>query len=351
MAAAPNPAAPAGAPPAGTPAPAAGARRAGTDPRPAARPWTAFLVRRLTGLLAVLVTLVTVTFLLVQLVPGDPARAVAGTDATPAEIALLRHEMGLDKPLAEQFTSYVGGLLRGDLGTSFQTRQPVVDVIAERLPFTAQLAFLSIAVVLAVSVPLGMAWAVATRGGRRPRLNHTLTFVTGLVSAVPEYVLGTLLVLVLAVWAPLLPAAGAASLSAMVLPVTAIALPGACVMARVVRRETAGVLEQDYLRTARGKRLPGTLLHTRHALPNLLTGTLTLGGLSLVALLGGTVVVESVFAWPGIGTRVVQAILSRDYPVVQGIVLVLGLLAAVVNLLVDVLLGLLDPRTLTGRND
>ncbi|MFE0804677.1 ABC transporter permease [Streptomyces sp. NPDC058812] len=317
----------------------------------AARPWAVFLLRRLTGLFAVLATLVLVTFLLVQLVPGDPARAVAGTDAGPQEIAVLRHEMGLDQSLPSQFAAYLGGLLNGDLGTSFQTRQPVTDVIAERLPFTAQLAFLSIAAVLLLSVPLGMAWAVATRGGRRPRLDGALTFATGLVSAVPEYVLGTLLVLVLAIWVPLLPAAGAASLSAMVLPVTAIALPGTCVMARVVRRETAGVLRQDYLRTARGKRLPATALYVRHALPNLLTGTLTLGGLSLVALLGGTVIVESVFAWPGIGTRVVQAILARDYPVIQGIVLVLGLLAALVNLLVDVLLGLLDPRTLTARND
>ncbi|GIH79857.1 peptide ABC transporter permease [Planobispora longispora] len=329
--------------------PATGAPE-GTAVRGGGHPWAGFLLRRLGGLLAVLVTLVVVTFLIVQLIPGDPARALAGPDATPQQIEQLRHEIGLDRPLPEQFASYAGGLLGGDLGVSFQTREPVADVIAARLPFTAELALLAVVVALAVAVPLGMAVAVATRGGRRPRLDAAFTFVTGLGGAAPEYVLGTLLVLVFAIGLGVLPASGAATLSALVLPVTAIALPGACVLARVVRREAAVVLEQDYMRTARGRRLPAPALYARHALPNLLTGTLTLGGLTLSALLGGTVIVESVFAWPGMGTRVVEAILARDYPVIQGTVLVLGLLAALINMIVDVLLGLLDPRTLAGRS-
>ncbi|NRQ37026.1 ABC transporter permease [Nonomuraea sp. NN258] len=322
---------------------------AGGQP-PWRRPWPRFLLRRLGGLAGVLVTLVVVTFLMVQLIPGDPARARAGADATPQQVELLRHELGLDRPLPERFASYTGGLLGGDLGTSFQTGEPVAQVLATRLPFTAELAFLAIVVVLGVAVPLGLAVAVATRGGRRPRLDTAFTFVSGLLGSTPEYVLGTLLVVVFAIWLNLLPAAGAATLSALVLPVVAIGLPGALVMARVVRREAAAVLDQDYLRTARGRRLPPLTLYLRHALPNLLTGTLTLGGLTLTALLGGTVIVESVFSWPGLGTRVVEAILVRDYPVIQGAVLMLGLFAALLNLLVDVLLGLLDPRTLTARS-
>ncbi|WP_329115456.1 ABC transporter permease [Streptomyces sp. NBC_01465] len=312
-------------------------------------PWTGFLVRRLVGLAGVLVTLVVGTFLMIQLVPGDPARQVAGSGATAEQIEQVRHGLGLDRTLWEQFTSYVGGLLHGDLGTSFAAGRPVSQLIGDRLPFTAQLALIAMVVVLLVSVPLGMAVAVACRGGRRRWLDSCFTAVTAVAGAVPEYVLATVLVLVFAVTWGVLPAAGAASLSAMVLPVLAVSVGPVCTLARIVRRETATVLTQDYLRTARGHRLRAVRLYSRHALPNLLTSTLTLGGLILSGLLGGTVIVEIVFAWPGLGTGVVNAITARDYPVVQGIVLLLGLLATVLNLLVDIVLGLLDPRTLTGR--
>ncbi|MFC4914103.1 ABC transporter permease [Actinomadura gamaensis] len=318
--------------------------------RRGANPWLVFFARRLAGMAGVLVTLVVATFVMVQLIPGDPARALAGTDATGAQVEQFRHQLGLDRSLPSQFWSYVTGLLRGDLGTSFQTREPVSDVIGGRLPFTAELAFTAITVVLLIAVPLGMSVAIATRGGRRGRVDAAFTFVTGLVGATPEYVLGTLLVLIFAISLRILPAAGAATPSSLVLPVVAIALPSTCVLARIVRREAAVVLTQDYMRTARGHRLPPLTLYARHALPNLLTGTLTMGGLMLTAMLGGTIIVESVFAWPGLGGRVVEAIINRDRPVIQGTVLVLGILAALLNLIIDVLLGLLDPRTLTARS-
>ncbi|MFB4313888.1 ABC transporter permease [Actinomadura sp. 21ATH] len=227
----------------------------------------------------------------------------------------------------------------------------MTGIITSRLPFTAELAFLAIAVVLLVAVPLGMAVAIASRGGRRRRLGTGFTFTTSLAGAVPEYILGTLLVLVFAIMLGALPAAGAETPSALILPVLAVAVAPICTLARIVRRETAAVLDQDYMRTARGKRLPALTLYTRHALPNLLTSTLTLGGLILAHMLGGTIIVESVFAWPGLGTRVVEAILNRDYPVIQGVVLTLGVIATLLNLLIDVLLGVLDPRTLTGKAD
>jgi peptide/nickel transport system permease protein len=308
-------------------------------------PWGTFLVRRLAGLTAVAFTLVAGTFLMVQIIPGDPARVVAGADATPADVERARHELGLDQPLLTRFGAYTGGLLRGDMGTSFQTKEPVAEIIGGRLPFTAEIALLSVLVVLALAVPIGL--AAAARGSRRT--DGSFTFVTGMVGATPEYIIGTLLVLGFAIRLGWLPAAGAETVSSMVLPVAALVLPATCVMARIVRSEATHVLTQDYMRTARGRRLPPLRLYARHALPNLLTATLTLGGLILAGLLGGTVVVESVFAWPGIGQRVVEALLVRDYPVIQGCVLILGLLAALLNLLVDVVLALLDPRTLAGK--
>ncbi|WP_338118017.1 ABC transporter permease [Streptomyces coryli] len=312
-------------------------------------PWLTFLLRRAIGLVGVLVTLVVVTFLMIQLIPGDPARRVAGSDATPARIAEVRSELGLDQPLFVQFGDYVSGLLRGDLGTSFATSRPVADLLGDRLPFTAELALLAIVVVLLVAVPLGMAIAVACRAGRRRSLDTAFTSATALAGAVPEYVLGTLLILVFALGLGVLPSSGAATLSALLLPVIAVSVGPICTLARIVRRETASVLTQDFMRTARGRRLPALRLYARHALPNLLTSTLTLGGLILTGLLGGTVVVEYVFQWPGLGSAAVGAIVARDYPVMQGIVLLLGLLAAVLNLLVDVVLGLLDPRTLNAK--
>ncbi|WP_219418390.1 ABC transporter permease [Pseudonocardia nigra] len=312
-------------------------------------PWLRFAARRLGGVVAVMVVLVVATFLIIQLIPGDPARTVAGPDATPEQVAETRARLGLDLPLFEQFARYVGGLLRGDLGTSFQTGEPVAQVITSRLPFTVELALPAVLVVLLVSVPLGMAVAVAGRSGRWRRLDSGFTVVTSLAGAVPEYIVGTLLVLVFAVGLGLLPAAGAATVSALILPIAAVALAPTCTMARIVRRETAAVLGSDYLRTARGRRLSALRRYGRHALPNLLTSTLTMGGLLLASLLGGTVIVENVFAWPGLGTKVVEAIAHRDYAVIQGIVLTLGVIATLLNLIVDVLLGLLDPRTLTGR--
>ncbi|MEU4648009.1 ABC transporter permease [Nocardia fluminea] len=309
--------------------------------------WLGFALRRAAGLLAVAVVLVVVTFAMIQLIPGDPAESLAGQNATQADIARIRTELGLDRPVLTRFFDYVSGLLQGDLGRSFQTREAVSDVIAARLPFTAQLAVFSLILVLAIALPLGI--AVAARHSRRT--DGAFTLSTGLLGAVPEYVVGTALVVVFAITLGLLPAGGAQTTQSLILPVLAISLPSMCVMARVVRREAGTVLSQDYIRTARGRRLPPLRLYTRHVLPNLLTAVMTLSGLVLASMLGGTVIVETVFAWPGIGQRVVDALLVRDYPVIQGCVLVLGLLAAVLNLLVDIALAILDPRSsLAGGN-
>ena len=223
-------------------------------------------------------------------------------------------------------------------------------LIFTRFPFTAEIALLAIVLVLLVAVPLGMAVAIATRGGRNKWLDTAFNFLTGVFYSVPQYVLATLLVVVFAVTLGWFPAAGAATLGSLVLPTAALTVGPTCVIARIVRRETAVVLDKDYIRTARGWRLGALRTHARYVLPNLVTTTLTLSGLILAAQLGGAVVIETVFAWPGLGQGIVNAILQRDYPVIRGIILVLGLLATLIIILVDLILAIIDPRNLEGGN-
>lgn len=308
--------------------------------------WGAFALRRFAGLGGTAVVAVVLTFVIVPLIPGDPAVSAAGPDATIDQIAQVRAELGLDRPILVRFVDYVGGLLQGDLGHSFSLNAPVADVVMRRLPFTAGLAFLSLAVVLIVAVPIGMAVGGLTRGGRRRRLDAAFGYTTAFVAAIPPYVMATLLVLLFAVTLQVLPPAYTRSHPgvSMVLPALALSLPSICLISRVVRRETAVVLEQDYLRTARGWRLSTVRIAARYALPNLLTSTLTLSGIILVGMLGGAISVETVFNWPGLGLGVVNAVATKDYPLVQGIVLVLAVLSALMTMAVDILLGIVDPR-------
>lgn len=315
-------------------------------------PWVNFAVRRAGGLILAFFVIVTVTFLIVPLLPGDPAVQIAGPNATTAEIADVRADLGLDRPLWEQYAVYLGGVLTGDLGTSFMWNQPVAELVLGRLAFTAPLALIAMVIVIAVAVPLGIATAVGTRGGRRRWADVSFGTTTGLFSTVPSYVLATLLVVVFAIWLGAVPPAYSRTqfAASAILPIIALAIAPICTVARVVRRETETVLEQDYMRTARGWRLPTVVLFSRYLLPNILTVTLTLTGVVLTGLLGGAIIVETVFAWPGIGSAVVASIINRDYPLIQGIILVLGLLATVITLLVDVALGLVDSRTLGGNH-
>lgn len=318
-------------------------------------PWLGFAVRRLAGLVAIFVALLVVSFLIVQLIPGDPAAAIAGANANLADIARIRHELGLDQPVWKRFVDYVGNVFSGHLGTSFMYRQPVETIIFNRLPFTATIALAGIVIVLLVSIPLGMIIGVLTRGGRRTWLDTTFGVVTGFLDAVPGYIMASFLVVTFAVGigvVPLYPPAYAPRFAAQsfVLPIASIVIGPICTVSRVVRRETAVVLDNDYMRTARGWRLPAYKRYARWALPNLLTTTLTLSGLILTGMIGGAIIIESVFALPGLGSGIIKAILDRDYPVIQGMVIVIGMIAAIVNLLVDVLLGLIDQRTLGGSH-
>ncbi|MHA3685236.1 ABC transporter permease [Leucobacter sp. HY1910] len=311
-------------------------------------PWVSFTLSRLGGLLLSFVVLLFVTFLIVPLLPGDPAVNIAGEGATPAQIEQIRNELGLNESFLTQLLAYVGGVLRFDLGTSFTTGEPVTAIIAARFPFTAEIAIVALVGILVIAIPLGLSVAVATRGGRKHWLDVGFNAVTGFFYSIPQYVMGTLLIAVFAIGLGVLPAAGAATLSALVLPIVALMIQPICTIGRVVRREAAVVLDQDFIRTARGWRLTKLRTNLRYVLPNVVTTTLTLSGLILAAQLGGAIVIENVFSWPGLGQGIVTAILTRDYPTIRGIILTLGLLATLIIIVVDLVLAMIDPRNLGG---
>lgn len=310
--------------------------------------WMLFAYRRLGGLLLSVSLLVLVTFLIVPLIPGDPALAMLGTNATPESIAALQDRLGLNQPLLTQFVNFIGGIFQGDLGTSFRYGVPVTDIIGTKLPYTATLAFGSIAVLLLVAIPLGMLIGVLTRGGRLGPVATGFGAAAGFLASVPAYVAGTILVIVFSIWLGALPAGGVEQPGYAILPIAALALGPTFAVARVVRQETYTVLQQDFMRTARGHRLRALRLYIVHALPNLMASTLTLTGLILAGMIGGTIVIETVFSYPGLGLEVVQSIIYKDYPTIQGIILVIGAIAISINLLIDIVLGMIDPRTLGG---
>lgn len=314
------------------------------------RRWSGFLYRRAVGLIGVLVGLVVVTFLMVRLIPGDPALLVAGVGATEDQVQAIRVRLGLDRPMLEQFITYSTGVLHGDFGVSFANTQPVAELIGRRFGPSVQLAGLALLVILILAVPLGMVAGALTRDGKRRRAETVFTGVTSVLGAIPEFLFATFLAFIFAVWLRLLPVAGSQGWESLVLPVASISTRPVMTLMRIVRVETLNVLAQDYIRTARSKRLPARLIYARHCLPNVLTATLAIGGLLFAALVGGAVVVENVFARNvGLGTALVDAMLRRDYPTVQGIVLVLGVTVVTVNTLIDILLGIVDPRSLTSE--
>ena len=310
--------------------------------------WTRFAIRRTGRLLVSLWVVVTASFLMIHLVPGDPVRAALGPTAPASLVAENRASLGLDDPLLVQYLHYLKGVFTGDLGTSIVSQLPVRETIAQRLPATAELAGLAFLLAVAIAIPLGVFVAVVTRRGRRRRTELAFAGTSVILGSIPDFLVGVGLVYVFAVTLAWLPVAGNDTLSSYLLPVVALALGTSAVLARIVRVETLAVLETDYIRTARAKRLPALRINLVHALPNAVTATLTIGGLLLSSLIAGTVLVENVFAWPGLGSTIVSSIVSKDYPVVQGIVLVYGVLVLVINTLVDVAIAVLDPRSTIG---
>jgi peptide/nickel transport system permease protein len=307
-------------------------------------------VRRLGRLLISLWVLITASFLMIHLIPGDPVRGALGITAPQALVESTRAALGLDDPLWVQYVDYLRGLLSGDLGASMISKLPVADIIAQRLPATMELAVLAFVVSIAVAVPLGVTMGVLTRRGRRRRTELGFTATSVVLGTVPDIIVGVVLAYVFAVKLGWVPVAGRSGPDSYILPVLALAIGPTVILARIIRVEMLTVLDADFIRTARAKRLPLPVIYLGHALPNALTASLTMAGLLLSSLVAATVLVENVFAWPGLGGTIVDSILNKDYLVVQAIVLVYGTFVLLVNLAVDVILALLDPRSLIRQD-
>ncbi|MDP9469670.1 MAG: ABC transporter permease [Chloroflexota bacterium] len=298
-----------------------------------------YVVQRLLQGVLVLLGVTLVTFLLVRLT-GDPAIAMLGPDATSEQIADLRERMGFDDPLLVQYGRYLVALSQGDFGDSFLYRQPAFSLILERLPATFELTFAAVVVTLLISFPLGILSAVK-RDSYLDRVSALFVFGT---QAMPVFWAGILGIMVFSIALGWLPASGRGGLASLVMPATVLGLHSAAYQTRLLRSAMLDVLSQDYVRTARSKGLSEFFVVNRHALKNALIPVLTATGLQFATLVGGAVITEAVFAWPGVGSLAVQAINNRDIPLVMAATFVFAVIILVVNLMVDLSYGFVDPR-------
>ncbi|HEV2282111.1 MAG TPA: ABC transporter permease [bacterium] len=293
----------------------------------------------------VLVGITVVTFLMLHLVPGDPVLLFAGDKPmSDAQAAEIRHQLGLDRPLLTQYEDYVGHLLRGDLGRALRSQRPVLASILEVLPATVQLTLAALGLAILFGLALGVVAALA----HRTWLDTAAMAVAILGVSMPVFYSSLLLLMLFSFTLGWFPATGEGGLDHLILPATALGLISSAVLARLVRSGMLGVLRQDYIVTARAKGLSRALVLWRHALRNALIPVITMLGLQLGALLGGAVVTETIFSRPGLGRLAVDAILNRDFPLVQGTVLVAAFVYVAVNLLVDVAYAAVDPRIRYG---
>ena len=299
-----------------------------------------YILRRLIGLIPTLVGVSILIFLLLHLVPGDAARLVAGPDATLEDIALIRAELGLDRPLWVQYVSWINDLFHGDLGQSTRTYNPVSYEVGLRIPATLQLTAVSIVIAVIIGLSAGVIAAVR----RTSWLDYSSMVVALLGICTPSFWLGLMLMLVFAVWLGWFPTSGRGSWEHLVLPGFTLGVGAAAIIARVTRSSMLEVLNQDYIRTATAKGLSERTTILSHAMKNALIPVVTIIGLQVGYLLAGAVITESVFAYPGMGRLLVESIGFRDFPVVQAILLIFALQFAVINLAIDILYAYLDPR-------
>lgn len=298
------------------------------------------IARRLLYSVFVLWGALTIVFVAVRVIPGDPAQMMIGSSGTQADVARLRHRLGLDAPIGVQYVRYLAGAVRLDFGQSLVLEEPAVQAVNERLPATGLLAATAMALGVIVGLPLGVIAALRPRSAA----DYLVSVASLAGQSVPNFWLGIMFILVFARQLRWLPSSGMGGLSHLVLPAVTLALLLVGVLTRLVRSGLVEVAQEDYIRSAYAKGLARTSVLRKHALPNVMIPVVTVAGLQLGNLLAGAVIVETVFAWPGAGRLLIQAIGNRDYPVVQVAVLFITISFIVVNLLVDVSYGLLDPR-------
>lgn len=299
-----------------------------------------YIIKRLLYMIPVLLGITLILFIMLRALPGDPAQTIAGEMATQEEVENIRHQLGLDRPAYIQYAKFLGRLVRFDLGQSARTQGPVTDEILARLPNTLLLAVVAIFLACLFGIPAGIISAV------RPYsiLDYFVTSGALFGISMPVFWLGLMLVVVFSVTLQWLPAGGTGTWKHAVLPSITLAAFVVAFIARMTRATMLETLSQDYVTTARSKGLREQIVIIRHALHNALIPIITMIGLQFGSLLGGAVLTETVFAWPGMGRLIVDSILARDYPVIQGTILVFGLLYVVVNLIVDLLYAYVDPR-------
>ena len=298
-----------------------------------------YFLKRLLGLVPTLLIVAVLVFLFVHMLPGDPARLAAGQDADAQTVELVRQELGLDRPLHEQFVHYFGRMLNGDFGTSMRTRRPVATEIAERFGPTLMLTITSMAWAVVFGMSIGVMSAVY-RNQWPDRLGMTIA-VSGI--SFPAFALGMLLMQVLSVYLGWLPTVGADSWKHYILPSLTLGAAVAAVMARFTRASFVEVIQEDFVRTARAKGVSERVVIAKHCLRNALIPVVTMMGLQFGFLLGGSIVVEAVFNWPGLGRLLVDSVTQRDYPVIQTLVLLFSLEFILINLIVDLLYGFINP--------
>ncbi|MGB5178345.1 MAG: nickel ABC transporter permease [Gammaproteobacteria bacterium] len=304
----------------------------------------AFIIQRLLGALLVILGVISVVFLLIHLIPGDPVEIMLGESASTADRQALRVALGLDLPIGLQFQNYLNGLLQLDLGSSIHSRRPVAELLLERLPATGLLAVVTLAITLALALPLGVLAAI-----RRNTWWDTGAMSFSMLGiSIPNFWLGPLLILVFSLWLGWFPISGRSGFSSVILPALTLSTGLIAVLSRMVRSSMLEVLGEDYMRTARAKGMPPGRVILHHGLRNALLPVITLLGLQLGALLAGAVITETVFSWPGIGLLTIESIQSRDYPVVQACVLLISVTYVIVNLLTDLAYAWIDPRIRLG---
>ena len=299
-----------------------------------------YLVRRLLLTIPVLLGVATLVFALIHLVPGDPAQSMLGDGASPEEVQTLRTALGLDKPLVEQYWSFMTGLVRGDLGSSFRYGTPVAREIRDRLFRTFQLAMAAMLVAVAIAIPLGILAAVF----RGTAIDHAAMTLALIGISMPNFWLGPLLAILFAVYLGWLPVSGTGGLTHLVLPAVTLGAALAAILARMTRASVLEELRELYVLAARARGASRTRAVVRHAFRNSLIPVVTIIGLQFGAVLTGTIITETIFAWPGVGRLLIQAINFRDYPLVQGCILFISFTYVMMNLLTDLTYGLLDPR-------
>jgi len=295
---------------------------------------------RIFSAFAVMLGVSVIVFFFIHFIPGDPVEVILGETARLADREALREALGLNQPLMMQWLNYMSGLLRGDLGTSLYSRQPVTELILQRLPASVELGLAAMLIGILLAVPLGM-WA-AMHKGKLWDLATSSFMLLGI--AIPNFIFGPVLILIFSLWLGWLPVSGRSGLLSLVLPAITLGTVMAAILARMLRSSLLEIMSEDYIRSARARGLSPLRIMFRHALRNAMLPMITLLGLQLGGLLAGAVITETVFDWPGIGRLTVEAIQRRDYPLLQGCILFISGIYVAVNMLTDIIYQQIDPR-------